>query len=71
MTAPASRSPSHEPGPGATHSRPVPPDADDTREGDRPSDPDDDRPIDVAPRTGPFEMGPAEAGMPADDVGHG
>ena len=58
------RDPSGEPGPGATHQRPVPSGHD--REHD-PRRTDDDRPIDVAPETGPFEMGPAEAGEPDDD----
>lgn len=56
------RDPSGEPGPGATHERPAP-SVGTEREAD-PRGTDDERPIDVAPETGPFEMDAPEAGNP-------
>lgn len=78
MTREGARDPSGESGTGATHRRPVPRDTkadsddEDHDPGDGPTAPrsaDDGRPIDVAPRTGPFEMGTPEAGMPPDEGG--
>lgn len=76
MTEHETRSASGEAGAGATHRRSVPRDVDadqsrsaDESSPDGPAEPrgsDDDRPIDVAPRTGPFQMDAAEAGMEAD-----